>query len=66
MFLWPVDEVHFQFVQIGWLVNEVVEVIGGGNILDVIHNCAKNIMTKKSRSQLLVKSLKVAPTAQSF
>ncbi len=33
------DEGRFLFVQIAWLVDEIVEAICIGHILNVVHNC---------------------------
>jgi hypothetical protein len=53
LFFRSVNEGSFQFVKIGWLVNEVVKFVVGS--LDMMEDCLQNVDAESTRSQLLIK-----------
>ncbi len=53
---WAVNERSLQFVEIGSLVNEVVKLVVGGRILDMMEDCFQNVNAESSRRQFLIKS----------
>ncbi len=55
LFFRSVNDGSFQFVKIGWLVNEVVKFVVGSCILDVMKDCLQNINAESPRSQCLIK-----------
>ena len=48
------NERGFQFVEIRWLVDEIVEFVLGRCIVNVVNNCVQHVNTERTRSQLLV------------
>jgi hypothetical protein len=55
-FLRAVNERSFQLVEIRRLINEVVELVLGSGILDVVNDCVQNVNTERTWSQFLVES----------
>ncbi len=56
LFFWAVDERSFQFVEVRRLVDEVVEFVICGRVLDVINDGFQDIDAEGTRSQFLIKS----------
>ena len=50
------NERSFQLVKIRRLINEVVELVLGSSILDVVNDCVQNVDTERTWSQFLVES----------
>ena len=50
------NERSFQLVEIRRLINEVVELVLGSGILDVVNDCVQNVDTERTWSQFLVES----------
>jgi len=56
LFFWPVNERNFKFVEVGRLVNEIVEFVFGSCVLDVVENGVQNINTESPWSQFWIES----------
>ena len=54
LFFWPVNERNFKFVEVGRLVNEIVEFVFGSCVLDVVEDGVQNINTESPWSQFLI------------